>query len=88
MTTCPGKRDPPVGEGKKYRFGEPSRWAMGRKSGWGEPFPRARFYIFFLLSSFSFLCFPDYFISFSFVLQIDSNQFLKFAKIQSNNLGQ
>jgi hypothetical protein len=43
------------------------------------------YYYFDSLFLFSFL---DYFITFSFVLPIDSNQFPKFAKIQSNNLGQ
>jgi hypothetical protein len=35
-------------------------------------------------SSFLFFLFLDYFISFSFVLQFDSNQFVKFSKIEDN----
>jgi hypothetical protein len=48
--------------------------------------PGALFYLFtsFLLF---FFCFLISFISFAFWLQFDSNQFLKFSKIQSNQLG-
>jgi hypothetical protein len=62
-----------------------SGWAVGCLSCWAERDAPRPFSIFF---SFSAFLFSDYFITFSFVLQIDSNQFLKFAKIQSNNLGQ
>jgi hypothetical protein len=72
-------------EERRYRFergflGRRPDLEMGQKVA-----PRPFSYFFDSLFVFFFL---DYFITFSFLLQIDSNQFLKFAKIRSNNLGQ
>jgi hypothetical protein len=53
-------------------------FAVGPK---GMPRGPLLFFYSFLLSFFLFL---DYFISFSFVLQFDTNQFVKFSKIKDN----
>jgi hypothetical protein len=67
-------------EKRGYRFGS-NCWAAGWFHCWAErnaPRPSSIFFFFF------FFMFLDYFISFSFVLQFDSNQFVKFSKIQEN----
>jgi hypothetical protein len=46
------------------------------------------FSCFFLLFFLFFFCFLISFISFSNLVQIDSNQFVKFPRIQHNNLEQ
>jgi hypothetical protein len=55
----------------------------GRFGGWAEMASPSLFLFFFVLSSFLFL-FLVYFISFSKLVQIDSNQFVNFSKIPSN----
>jgi hypothetical protein len=71
-------------EGKRTGLGREGRWAVGCIPGWASLSPQARSY--FFPSSFLFLfCFLFSFvtfITFAFALQINSNQFLKFYKIQ------
>jgi hypothetical protein len=68
-------------EGAGYRFGKGCCWAVGRLRSWAETFPRVHFHVF--ISSLLFL-FLISFISFARMLQINSNQFLKFYKIQNS----
>jgi hypothetical protein len=53
----------------------------------GRMVSRGSFTFFFVLT-FSLFCFSDLIITFAFWIQIDSNQFLKISKIQSNILRQ
>jgi hypothetical protein len=69
--------------GRGYRFGEGASWAAGWFSYWAERVPRGPNSYFSFSSSFLFL-FLVYFISFSKLVQIDSNQFVKFSKIPSH----
>jgi hypothetical protein len=77
---------PPVSEGREgrgYRFGEGASWAAGLIWSWARWFPRGPFSIFIFLSLFPFL-FSISFVSFAKRLQINSNHFQKFSKIQNN----
>jgi hypothetical protein len=78
------------GGNKTYRFGllNGPRLALALL-GWTGPFRSVSplFPFFFVLKPFSFL-FLVYFISFSKLVQIDSNQFVNFSKNQLNILSQ
>jgi hypothetical protein len=84
-------RVPPVGEGKRgigYRFGFELGGLRADSSSGPKRFPGVRFYFYFLFPLF-FFCFLYFFIPFSNLNQIDSNQkqsFLKFkTTIQDSN---
>jgi hypothetical protein len=64
-----------------------SKWAMAEIGAGPKDFPEAYFY-FFPLFFFSFFCFLVSFISFSNLVQIDSNQLVKISKIQRNKFEQ
>jgi hypothetical protein len=70
-----------------YQFGLQVSWTMGRIWRWAEPLPLGPFLFFSLFSSFLFL-FPISFITFANLVQIESNQFVNFSKIQINTVRQ
>jgi hypothetical protein len=70
----------------EYRFGF-LRWAADSFLLWAELVPSGPFSIFDFLSSFLFL-FSYFFIPFSNLIQIDSNQLCKVSKIQNNHTEQ
>jgi hypothetical protein len=88
--TWPGRRGPRASERKRkgvYRFGfsllgRRPRVVLGLKA------PPGSFYIFICLLPFLFLVFPISFVSFAKRLQINSNHFQGFSKIQSIKVGQ
>jgi hypothetical protein len=70
-----------------YRFGCGKNGPWAASVTWPKGFPGVHFY-FFCVLSFSLFCFPISFITFSNLVQIDSNRFVNFSKIQLNILGQ
>jgi hypothetical protein len=83
MTTWPSRRGPHVSEGERdaaYRFGRGIAGPRAPFSVGPKGLPRPLFLFSFLF------CFLISFVSFAKMLQIDSNQFVKFPRIQHNNL--
>jgi hypothetical protein len=78
------------GEGARYRFGRGLVGPRAASPYWAEGFPEAQFIFFFLFFSSSFLlfCFSISFTDFAQLLQINSNHFQKFCKIQGKVLNQ
>jgi hypothetical protein len=75
-------------EGRRgYRFGMFPGWAVGLIRDWAGLTPQAFFHIFLFLFLF-FFSFLIYFILFANLIQINSNHFLNFSKIQHNVLKQ
>jgi hypothetical protein len=84
MTTWPGRQGPHVGEGERNRIPIRDLGLAGRGPfrvlGRTVPFGPFIFFPFLFLFLF---CFLDYFITFSNLNQIDSNQLCKVSKIQT-----
>jgi hypothetical protein len=88
--TWPWQWGPHVSEGEGRKEGTDSVNLNEPRTGFcsgPKEFPEALL-CFFPFSSLFFFCLLDYFITLSFVLQIDSNQFLKFSKNQHIILNQ
>jgi hypothetical protein len=64
------------------------RWAAGRFGVGPERVPAVQFSYFSCSFSFSFFCFLISILSFANMLQINSNHFQEFSKIQSIKVGQ
>jgi hypothetical protein len=79
-----------VEEGREHPFGILAGWAVGRLWSWAEWDPRGPFPFLFLFCFllFSFLFFLISLISFAYLIQTRSNQFLKSCKIQHYYLKQ
>jgi hypothetical protein len=88
MTMWPGRQGPRVGEGVRIGCtgsglgiaGPQTPFSVGPKG-----LPRPLFYFSFSFLLF-FFCFLISFIDFANLVQIDSNQFVKFPRIQHSNL--
>jgi hypothetical protein len=88
--TWPGRRGPRASERKRkrvYRFGIELGGLRACFLSGPNRFPEVQFQIFISLSSFLFL-FSISFVTFAYILQTMSNQFLIFYKIQINNTKQ
>jgi hypothetical protein len=70
--------------GGGYRFGDVAMLGRGWLLFWAGIHPRGPFVYFFFFLLFLF-CFLYFFIPFSNLIQIDSNQLCKVSKIQDNN---
>jgi hypothetical protein len=90
MMMWPDKLDPLVSEGEGEKRVPVRKGFLGRGPDLelGRIVSPGAFSCFFLLSSFFFFLFLDLFITFAFWIQINSNQILKFSKIQHNVLKQ
>jgi hypothetical protein len=81
---------PTCQRGEENRLGNGSVFLPGLRAGFlsgPNRFPEVQFQIFISLSSFLFL-FSISFVTFAYIIQTRSNQFLKFCKIQHNVLKQ
>jgi hypothetical protein len=73
---------------RRYPFGFDSGMAVGWFWSWARSVPRGPFHVFFPLFFLFFFSFLISSITSSNLVQIDSNQFLKVARIQGNKSGQ
>jgi hypothetical protein len=71
-----------VEDGREYPLGILAGWAVGRLRDWAEWLPRGLF-LFYFIFFFFFFCFLISLILFAKMLQINSNHFQNFSKINA-----